>query len=412
MAPHLGKEYGAQSENWHAPDAFVLKYQRKGLDAALSRLYGMIDFMDFQVGRMLAAVDRLGLGENTVVAFFSDNGPIDGGRLSTIERDGRNLYNLNGNKGEIFDNGIRVPLFVRWQGHFPPSVVEDALVSITDIFPTMMDLSGARNRTYGKPIDGWSLSKLLYNPKVVSESWKQRVLFHTSGAPEWTRRGGVYVPLPDLGRNKADLVLGRDGRWAVREGRYKLVHFFGREEVFDMIQDPQESSPLDNPILHQHLRNKLGEWWLKMLVDPGSFTTPVFHIGWPGRSTSKVLAMAAVQTSPRVFLHSHDASGWVEEGTFAVYQVNILTTGSYIVRVRVQSTHPIGGVVRVSCDDGRKSSVAGWIMANGYLGVISLQRGGGQCYMEFKIATSTGGAGLYGGRARMESIDFDLLQEN
>ena len=61
MTPHLGKLWWGESENWHAPDEYVNKYLSKGLSEGMSRLYGSIDFMDYNIGRILWHIDRLRL---------------------------------------------------------------------------------------------------------------------------------------------------------------------------------------------------------------------------------------------------------------------------------------------------------------------------------------------------------------
>ena len=60
---------------WRAPDEYVKKYTEKGLSLPFATLSGMINNLDYNIGRLLNKIDELGLGENTIIVFISDNGP-------------------------------------------------------------------------------------------------------------------------------------------------------------------------------------------------------------------------------------------------------------------------------------------------------------------------------------------------
>lgn len=331
-----------------------------------------------QVGRIVSSLDALGLKDNTVVIFLSDNGPVDGDLLTTQEWEQRNHIPLNGNKGEVFDNGIRVPLFIRWPGQFEPRTVDKALTSITDIFPTLMHLAGATSK--GKRIDGTSLVPLLRQLDSNS-SWSERTLYHTTAAPEWTKRNDNYWAPPNLGQDKSSLKFGEDGRWAVRSGRYKLVHYFGTEYLFDMDIDPYETQPVNFPIVKDRLRGLLHTWWTNMVNDPGSFSMPTFQIGWEGSSRSEVLAMGAVQTSQHISLHSHEADGWQNQGASAVYRVRIITPGVYRALADIYTFVNLEVFLTFYCMDDRYQT-AGWIGENGFIGDIVINSAHDLCFLE------------------------------
>lgn len=130
MTPHLGKTWYGESEYWHAPEGNVNKYRQKGFSDATSRLYGMIDFMDYNIGRIMWRLNDLGIADNTVVMFFSDNGAIGKSLVPSWEWDRRNADSLKGNKGEVYENGIKSPFFVRWNYKFGPAVVDKAIVQV------------------------------------------------------------------------------------------------------------------------------------------------------------------------------------------------------------------------------------------------------------------------------------------
>ena len=103
--------YNAPHTPYQVPDAYFEKYKARGLDVKNATLYGMVENIDDNMGRLLKKVKELGLQENTIVLFLTDNGPNT-----------RNRYNggMKGHKGQVDEGGVRVPLFVRWSGHIKP----------------------------------------------------------------------------------------------------------------------------------------------------------------------------------------------------------------------------------------------------------------------------------------------------
>lgn len=102
--------------------------------------------MDWSVGEILGTLDRLGLAENTLVLFSSDNGPVvdDGYHDEAVERLGshRPAGPLRGGKYSAFEAGTRVPLLVRWPGRVRPGAISDALFSQVDLMASLAALTG------------------------------------------------------------------------------------------------------------------------------------------------------------------------------------------------------------------------------------------------------------------------------
>ena len=123
--------------------------------------YANVAHMDDQTGRLLAHLDRLGLRDNTVVVFTSDNGPVTDDWRQWYEV---NLYgstgNLRGRKGDLYDGGIRVPAIVRWPGRVRPGGVTDAPAIGYDLLPTLAAIAGAPVPS-DRPIDGEDLAPVL-----------------------------------------------------------------------------------------------------------------------------------------------------------------------------------------------------------------------------------------------------------
>ena len=99
----------------------------------------MVTYLDKQIGEMLKTLDDLGIAENTIVLFLSDNG-TDSNLVHTWG-DGKRIA---GGKGTMTDRGTRVPLIVRWPGHIKPGSTCEDLVDLSDIFPTLCELTGAK----------------------------------------------------------------------------------------------------------------------------------------------------------------------------------------------------------------------------------------------------------------------------
>jgi arylsulfatase A len=163
--------------------------------------------IDWATGVLLAELKQLGLDENTIVIFTSDNG--------SRAREGGSNGPLRGRKGTTWEGGLRVPCIVRWPGRIPVGVTCDELAASIDLFPTLAGLAGA-NVAPERTIDGVDIASLLFDPRSESP----RSTF-------WYYRG--------------------DDLEAVREGRWKLhlaKHGNERLELYDLAADAGERDDL------------------------------------------------------------------------------------------------------------------------------------------------------------------------
>ncbi|WP_373511988.1 arylsulfatase [Persicitalea sp.] len=140
------------------PDYRADPYRKMGLHEDNARTYGMIDNIDSNVGKILTKLKELGIEKNTIVIFLSDNGPRDR-RTKNDVYPGRWVANLRGTKTSVYDNGIRVPFFVRWPGHIPPSTKLDQMGTMIDILPTVLEACNI-SKPNGLKLDGKSLLSL------------------------------------------------------------------------------------------------------------------------------------------------------------------------------------------------------------------------------------------------------------
>jgi arylsulfatase A-like enzyme len=140
----------------------------------------MVHSLDDNVGKMLDALDRLKIADNTIVVFFSDNGgnmynEVDG-TTPTSNRP------LRGGKGNNWDGGVRVPAVVVWPGKTAAGVRSDALITSTDFYPTLLEMIGREPRP-GKVLDGISIV-----PALRGEAFERDAIFtffpHSTGVPD------------------------------------------------------------------------------------------------------------------------------------------------------------------------------------------------------------------------------------
>lgn len=186
-----------------------------------------VEAVDTNVGRIMATLERLDLADDTIVIFTSDNG---GTAQFTPP--------LRGGKGELYEGGIRVPLAVCWPGVVRPGATSDVPVATIDLYPTLLDLCGAKPPA-DQPLDGVSLAGLL-----------------RGGPPPEARMLFWHFPCY-VGRATPSS--------AVRDGDDKLVEFFedgGRLELYDLREDPHERRNLaaSRPERTAALARSLHEW--------------------------------------------------------------------------------------------------------------------------------------------------------
>jgi len=192
----------------------------------------MLEQMDTAIGRVLAAVDRCGLTERTIVVFMSDNGG-----LSTAEGHPTSNLPLRGGKGWLYEGGVREPWIIRAPGITKPGSICDTPVISNDFYPTLLELAGLpRNPKQHR--DGVSLAPLLRGRSL--------------------KRGPLYWHYPHYS-NQGGAPAG-----AVRDGDWKLIEWYedGSLELYNLRKDPAEKNNLAS--VHQgkarQLRARLAAW--------------------------------------------------------------------------------------------------------------------------------------------------------
>ncbi|AGA29849.1 arylsulfatase B [Singulisphaera acidiphila] len=122
----------------HAPHQVPEKYKEpySKLKEPRRTYAGMLAAMDEAVGQIASAIDGKGMRSNTIFLFSSDNGGPAPGQVTSNGP-------LRGQKGTLYEGGVRVPAFISWEGHLRPGTVVNAPLHIVDLFPTLLTLAGA-----------------------------------------------------------------------------------------------------------------------------------------------------------------------------------------------------------------------------------------------------------------------------
>ena len=193
---------------------------------------GMIEAMDEACGDVLDALDRLGIADNTIVLFTSDNGG-----LSTAEGSPTTNLPLRAGKGWMYEGGIREPLIVRWPGVTKAGGKSDTVFGGIDALPTLLAAAGLAD-AIPKNVDGLDLTAALRGEDV--------------------KRPPLFWQYPHYGNQRGTPAA------AVRDGKWKLIQWYegDRFELFDLEADIGESSNvLDaNPEVAARLKGELAAW--------------------------------------------------------------------------------------------------------------------------------------------------------
>ncbi len=250
---------------------------RRPFDEVLQERYAEITAMDRAIGQLRDYLDKAGLRENTLVWYCGDNGIPTSGNIDTPFR---------GQKGDVYDGGIRVPGIIEWPDRIKNPRQSDLIAVTSDIFPTICQL--VDQSLPNRPIDGLSLlplieAELVQRPEPIffweysnpvpedAEPYMDPDL-QVGTTPLVKQMNGIFT------RNFRNFhhpkITDRDfeGPRAVVDNRYKLVIHEQKEgevsrELFDMVLDPAEEHNLieDLPRLAHSMENQLGDWQRSVL---------------------------------------------------------------------------------------------------------------------------------------------------
>jgi arylsulfatase A-like enzyme len=233
--PDLIAKYKAKRSGVHfAGPLFRSEGDRQARQVQEHAVYAaMIETMDRSVGRVLDALDRLGMADNTIVFFMSDNGG-----LSTAEGAPTSNLPLRAGKGWLYEGGIREPMIVKWPGVARPGSTSSVPVISTDFYPTILEMAGLPPRPE-QHVDGLSMVPLLRQIGLPAER-------------------ALYWHYPHYGNQ------GGSPGSAVRSGDWKLIEFLEdrRLELYNLKDDLGEQRNLAArlPARSAELYKQLKSW--------------------------------------------------------------------------------------------------------------------------------------------------------
>jgi len=396
MEPHEGNGPSDPNYSWQAPEEYVEPYRRMGLSPAMARLYGMISHIDFQMSRILKKVAEKNLDEQTIIIFLSDNGPIGSSSYpSASDWTQRNRSQLHGNKGTVYENGIRIPFAIRWKNHIKPQQLDHVAI-VQDIFPSIMELAGLKVDSLSKKLEGISFARQVQGHGNFPT---QRPLFFSVRAPYHlsSRDDKEFYPIPDRGLDRSRMTL-ESTQSAMRKGPWKLVSDTGSYQLFNLEKDPQERDPVNNREVMEAMKQELATWWQQRVSSTETFNPPRFQIGRHTAPYATVFMYSAISTQGGVKLFTVDTQGWKGSGDSVSVQVEVKRQGLYQVYIN-SSEIPAGLRVRLQVGDTIVEGEAQKLPA------MALDFGKKDLILSIVEAPS-------GTFSKLQSLDFSLIRED
>ncbi|MFG0289939.1 MAG: arylsulfatase [Rhodopirellula sp. JB044] len=253
--------------------------------------------IDRNVGRLLQSLDSLGIADNTVVVYFSDNGP-NGRRFNG---------GLRGQKGSVYEGGLRSPCLIRWPKQIEPGTEMESVAGAIDLLPTLAAFCLADLGETRGPLDGKSFADQLTGDSDLNEpshDSPHRALFST-----WK------------------------GRASVRTQNYRY-HQDGT--LYEIATDPGEQHDVakEHPVVVARLKKKLKRWREETASnDPRDHQEPTFPVGHPDSEWTLLpvrdaTATGAIRRSSR-HPNSTYFSNWTNANDTIRWDVDVIAAGGF-----------------------------------------------------------------------------------
>lgn len=267
----------------------------------------MCENIDYNVGRILKKLDKLGLADNTIVIYFSDNGPN-----SVRWNDG-----MKGKKGSTDEGGLRVPCMVRWPAQIKAGTKIPHIAGAIDLLPTLADIAGI-DIVGDKPLDGMSIKPLLLG---TAKSWPDRMIFSH-----------------------------QKGKVSVRTQRYRLDN---NGALFDMTVDPGQYKDIsgDKPQIAAKLSAALNKWKNEVLPEPIVDNRP-YPVGYREFPVTRLpagdgIAHGNIKRSagaPNCSFYTN----WTSVDDKITWDIDVATAGNYKAQVYYTCPQPdLGSTVKL-----------------------------------------------------------------
>lgn len=274
----------------------------------------MCENIDWNVGRILERLKTDQLEENTIILYFSDNGP----------NSWRWNAGFKGRKGSIHEGGVRSPLLIRYPGVVPEGLKISTLAGAIDLLPTLADLAGIKN-TISKPLDGISIKDYLTGKRAPEDN--DRYIYS-----HW------------------------NGKTSIRDQRYLFTH---NGELYDIGKDPGQKNELSAsaPDITSRLSRLLTQW--EQTVGLGKEAAPrPFTVGHPDAVLTQLPARDGTghggilrsNRYPNASFFTH----WTRPEDKITWDIEVLESGTFDVDIYYTCPEEdLGAVVELSMNDNR-----------------------------------------------------------
>ncbi len=287
--------------------------KKENLDHTRAAL-AMCENLDDNVGRLLAALGKAKIDGNTIVLYFSDNGP-NGARW---------VGGLKGQKGSTDEGGVRSPLHVRWPGQVKPGTCITPIAGAIDLYPTLIDLTGIA-RVGEKPFDGVSLAPLL---RGKATSAPERMIFN-----HWA------------------------GRTSVRDSSFRLD---AAGQLFDLTSDPgqQKNIAAEKPQDAKRLGDALVNWKKDVLGELPKTDDRPFPVGFsqmpravlPARDGKPQGSVKRSAGAPNCSFFTN----WAKPQDAMTWDIEVNTAGQYEAVVNYTCTKDnVGSTIELALGDAK-----------------------------------------------------------
>jgi len=295
--------YNVPHSPFQVPEQYFNKYRQAGLDSTLSCIYGMVENMDENIGHILEKLEELNIAENTIVIFFSDNGP------------NTDRYNggMKGRKGSVDEGGVRVPFYINWPGQIQPSTTLQLAQDI-DILPTLTGLCGLEYDPV-KPLDGIDLSKMIKGKQKTFN----RLIF--------SRQGNQNIELCNS---------------SVRNNTYRLVLTSKDTLLYNLKEDPEQKNDIASKekATTLSLLDELVRHNMELIQNYQPVTT--IEAGFPGEVSFTLPVQDAALSGSIKYSSIHPnqshTENWIQAGDSILWTLNINNKGTYKVEMQYGCT--------------------------------------------------------------------------
>jgi len=291
--------YNVPHSPFQVPEKYFSKYNSAGLDSTLSSVFGMVENMDENIGRILNKIEELDLSKKTIVIFFSDNGP------------NTDRYNggMKGRKGAVDEGGVRVPFFIKWPENIKPGTTEQLAQDI-DIMPTLLAFCKIEYEPV-KPLDGIDLSGIIKGKKKLFD----RYIF--------SRQGNQVL---------------ENCNSSVRNDRYRLVLTRKDTLLYDLKSDPEQKSDISGkePEITAQLLSELVNLNEELVSGYQPVTT--IQAGFPEEETFTLPVQDASLSGKIKYSSIHPnqshTENWIQVNDSIYWKLDIKSTGNYKVDIQ------------------------------------------------------------------------------